>query len=228
MCYNISMKIIIKCLYCGIEKETKTTRKYIETGRNKYCSRECKSKAQLKGIYKTCPVCKKEFYVARASIKDYTTCSLICARKFPSAWRRYPALIKTCQNCGKEFRDRPSFNSKYCCVSCYRKNIGRKGGETSIEKRVKLFLISLNVFYEQEYKIGRYAIDFYIPRLNLAIECDGNYWHRNKSRDKKKNAFLKTNHIKLLRLTEDEINHGEANDKIRENILDQNLCLNLV
>lgn len=218
------MKIVLKCLFCGKVKEVETARKYIEIGRNKYCSKECKSKAQLKGIYKTCPVCKKEFYVARASIKAYTTCSLACSRKFPSAWRRYPAHMKICQNCGKEFRDRPSWDSKYCCFSCYRKGIAKKNGESSIEKKVRLFLKTLNILFEQEYRIARYSIDFFIPHLNLAIECDGNYWHRNKTRDKKKNAFLKKSHIKLLRLTEDEINSGKANDKIKDCVLNQNLC----
>lgn len=218
-CYNKDRNVDITktCPVCG---KIFTHCKSQET---KCCSKECSNKAQLKGIYKICLVCKKSFYVSRANLKRYTTCSLACAKKFPSAWRRYPAHLTNCETCGKEFRHTPSTNPKYCCFACYRRGVAKRDGETSIEKKVRLFLKTFNIPYEQEYKIARYSIDFYIPLLNLAIECDGKYWHKDKTRDKAKNQYLKRHGIKLLRLSEDEINSNDANKKIELQIFNQNL-----
>lgn len=68
----------------------------------------------------------------------------------------------------------------------------------------------------QEYKVGVKYIDFYIPSLNLAIECDGgqhydedNYFNKKNREtgrqtsmesDKIKEQYCKDNNIKLIRI----------------------------
>lgn len=55
------------------------------------------------------------------------------------------------------------------------------------------------------YKIQRQEIDIFIKQIKLAIEYDGYYYHHNnktKLTEKKKNAFLKENGIKLIRIKE--------------------------
>jgi very-short-patch-repair endonuclease len=133
--------------------------------------------------------------------------------------------MKACENCGKEFRHTPSTNPRFCCFACYRQAIAKRDGETSIEKKVRLFLQTLNIPFEQEYKMARYSLDFFIPLLNLVIECDGTYWHRDAKRDRAKNQYLKRHGFKVLRLSEDDINSGKSNNQIELHILNKKLKL---
>jgi len=207
----------------------------------KYCSRECHDKAQENKVMKTCPVCHKDFLVKRAYINRYKVCSRKCrlaktiyhqcARcgkiftvrkgrsKYCSEECYRPPVISTCKTCGKQFRRQPSQASLFCSVSCYR----RYTGESSLEKITRHILDSIGLKYEQESKIGRYSVDFFIPIVNLVIECDGAYWHRNKKRDARKNHYLKSRGYKLIRLAEDEIINGSALKLINQHILNQNL-----
>jgi hypothetical protein len=51
--------------------------------------------------------------------------------------------------------------------------------------------------------IGRYECDVFLPSLNIALEYDGEYWHRNKTqKDLKKNRALMNNGITLIRIRE--------------------------
>lgn len=66
-------------------------------------------------------------------------------------------------------------------------------------------------FYLKKYfpdAINRHSIlgvelDIYIPRLNVGVEYDGVYWHKDKyDKDNRKNLFCKDNGIQLFRLRE--------------------------
>lgn len=70
------------------------------------------------------------------------------------------------------------------------------------------------MFYLQEYGIevihtynGQgYELDIYIPSKRIAIEFDGYYWHRNKTKqDSEKNSKCRKDEIKLYRIREDLI-----------------------
>jgi len=67
-----------------------------------------------------------------------------------------------------------------------------------------------------EYPIrGSYIIDFAIPKLKIAIECDGKKWHpRGNIKDRNKNYWLKKKGWKVLRFTDKEIKNN-INDCIR-------------
>lgn len=83
---------------------------------------------------------------------------------------------------------------------------------TSIEKRVYDELKNRGLLFETQKLInGHFMVDAYIPKLNLIIECDGEYWHnlpKTIKRDRAKNAYLKKCGYNLLRLSETEINNG--------------------
>lgn len=53
--------------------------------------------------------------------------------------------------------------------------------DTAIEIKVKNFLIEEKIEYIEQYKIINitdfYRCDFYLPKFNVVIECDGDYWH---------------------------------------------------
>ena len=59
-------------------------------------------------------------------------------------------------------------------------------------------------FYDKinhRHKIEGIEVDMLIPKINVAIEYDGNYWHRNKEvKDLKKNEFLSSHNIHLIRV----------------------------
>ncbi len=44
---------------------------------------------------------------------------------------------------------------------------------------VRKWLESNNIEYIQEYNIGKYYVDFFIPHGNMIIEVYGDYWHVN-------------------------------------------------
>jgi very-short-patch-repair endonuclease len=50
----------------------------------------------------------------------------------------------------------------------------------------------------QQYKIDKYYVDFYIPKLSLVIEVDGERWHNNNEREKIRENLIK-NKYNLIR-----------------------------
>jgi len=51
-----------------------------------------------------------------------------------------------------------------------------------------------------------WSIDIYIPKLNLGIEFDGNYWHKNKNAlDKLKTKKLEDDGFKIMRIREEPL-----------------------
>ena len=56
------------------------------------------------------------------------------------------------------------------------------------------------------YKFGEYEVDIFIPELNVAVEYDGWYWHRNSyDKDIKKQNKLNEKGVKLLRVREEPL-----------------------
>jgi hypothetical protein len=67
------------------------------------------------------------------------------------------------------------------------KDIDPKGLKTRLEGRLR-------------------AIDIFIPKLNLCIEFDGSYWHKNKRElDKIKSEMLFEEGFKLIRIREEPL-----------------------
>lgn len=89
----------------------------------------------------------------------------------------------------------------------------KKANPSSIETTVALLLDSLGVAYIPQYRIKRYIVDFFIPSKNLVIECDGDYWHSLPGRvesDRKKDEYLASIGVQILRLPETQIVAGAA------------------
>ncbi|WP_170472913.1 zinc-ribbon domain-containing protein [Ruegeria arenilitoris] len=56
---------------------------------------------------------------------------------------------------------------------------------------------------EWRHKIDGVEVDVYLPSLSVAIEYDGDYWHRDKEeKDKKKQTIIQARGIKLFRVRE--------------------------
>ena len=61
--------------------------------------------------------------------------------------------------------------------------ISKKGYVTSYEKKIKLWLEKRRIEFIQQYRIGKYYCDFYLPKTNEIIEADGGYWHQDQKKD---------------------------------------------
>jgi len=60
----------------------------------------------------------------------------------------------------------------------------------------------------RQYSIDKYIVDFYCPKVKLAIEIDGDSHFIDKSAqkyDKKREEYIKSNNINILRFTNLEI-----------------------
>jgi very-short-patch-repair endonuclease len=83
------------------------------------------------------------------------------------------------------------------------------------------FLDDLDVEYEEEKTLGYYSFDFFIPKYDLYIEVDGDYFHTNPIRykngpqtktqqinaenDKRKNEYMQSENKRLVRYWEYDI-----------------------
>lgn len=108
-----------------------------------------------------------------------------------------------------------------------------KGYGSNFEKQVKSYLDDLNIEYEQRVRkiIPPYELDFYIPKYNLAIECNGTYWHSYyKNNDKKyhynKSKLCEEKGIRLIHIWEYEWNN-ERQRSILQNIIKNALNKNI-
>ena len=98
------------------------------------------------------------------------------------------------------------YTSKYECYDLF------VSPKSVWEEKIAQVLDNLNVKYIQNTKsiISPFELDFYLPDFNLAIECNGNYWHSEKNGKDKHyhyNKWKKCNElgIQLLQYFEDEL-----------------------
>lgn len=90
-------------------------------------------------------------------------------------------------------------------------------GYTSIELLVRDFLDENNIEYQHNKKVGRFHVDFIVE--NVAIECDGDYWHSKsgaKEKDEKKTRYLQGQGYVVLRFLGSDLinNFNDCKDKI--------------
>ena len=103
---------------------------------------------------------------------------------------------------------------------------------STLEYEIKEFLQNLNINYKQHYKslIYPYELDFYIPEYNLAIECNGTYYHstkvnKNRNYHYNKSKLCEEKGIRLIHIFEYEWNNNRQKP-ILENIIKNALGIN--
>ena len=93
-----------------------------------------------------------------------------------------------------------SRTKKHFCPIC---NLNK---QTSIsEKSIVYYLQKSNLEVIENYKIKRKEIDIFIPKLNIGIEYDGQYYHKNINKDLDKNELCKLIGITLIRIREPKL-----------------------
>lgn len=97
--------------------------------------------------------------------------------------------------------------SNECATALSRRNMPTKF--TSIEIAMAEELSRRGIKYDEQYNLGdKFRLDFLLPEYGIVIECDGDYWHNLpevKSRDSRKNAYIKACGYSLYRFWESEI-----------------------
>lgn len=194
-----SRRVNITCEICGKLKNVPAS----NATRYKHCSIEC---SMTRAVTGKCARCGKDFRYSKTEIRTY--CSEKCRR---------PPMIVDCLNCSKRFRIRPNLkseNGNFCCFRCYR----HFKGESSIEYKTRTILEKTAFDFKQEFVVKtKDVFDFYIPSLNLLIECDGDYWHSlpkaiKKDTQKQKDAEMLG--FNVIRFTETEIIQDDFADKL--------------
>ena len=79
----------------------------------------------------------------------------------------------------------------------------------------------LDYKFRRQYSIGKYIVDFYCSKIKLVIEIDGDSHFLDKKAkeyDRKREEFIKSNNINLLRFTNLEIYYDleKVLEKIKE------------
>jgi len=93
--------------------------------------------------------------------------------------------------------------------------------ETKPHQAMQSILANLNIEYVEEYVIDCWSFDFYLPKIDILLEVDGDYFHSNPKlypdgpitntqkinwyRDQKKNQFCNNNSLDLIRFWECDI-----------------------
>ncbi len=68
------------------------------------------------------------------------------------------------------------------------------------------FFHSVKNRFKIQTAIKKYEVDIYIDKINLAIEYDGSFWHKNKyKQDLEKSIEINANNIFLIRVRENEL-----------------------
>jgi len=169
--------ISCECLTCG--KAFKRTQNYLDLGWGRYCEKKC---------------------------ADYAK-TLTTGADHPL----YTRVDRRCKWCGGTFKAKPAKVKKkeatFCSRSCLGSySIRKQGGRvSSLEVAVGLRLEELGIDFVAQKRVGKFLCDFYVPSLNLIIECDGSYWHalpKVVERDKRKNLAIARKGLLLARIPE--------------------------
>ncbi len=68
--------------------------------------------------------------------------------------------------------------------------MAQKGHRTWIEKSMGNLLDLLGIEYIEQFHIDKYWVDFALPEYKIVIETDGEYWHQDKEKEKKRDSII--------------------------------------
>lgn len=113
-----------------------------------------------------------------------------------------------CKDCGKTFVDNLAniLQRIYPC-SCKRP-ISKSVNENELKKFLSTYFDEGELLFNT--RLEGYELDIYIPKLNIAIEYNGLYWHSEKVQSDPKNyhynkyILCKNHNIRLIQIFEDE------------------------
>lgn len=204
------------CLHCG-EMFTPAS------GDAKFCSVKCGAIANqiLSTVTLRCQECDAEFSRKKSRVTAQTK---YCSQKCLSASRRFPERTITCVHCGTTFTTRKTHVRTFCSHRCQRLSRLKQAKvvHSEFEKRVVDYVSELGYEVIRQHKVGRYRIDAFLPELNVALECNGDYFHcnprlypdgpsdpiqvNNVKRDERRAPILESLGYRLIQIWESDVN----------------------
>lgn len=116
-------------------------------------------------------------------------------------WVKRPEVrVKISRSMSQLYLDRPDILEN-------RKRAGRNqfpGNFSSLERTIADALDQIGLPYLHNGKVGRYWPDF-IVLGRVIIECDGDYWHKDTEKDRRRDAFLMDRGFFVFHLQESAI-----------------------
>jgi very-short-patch-repair endonuclease len=76
---------------------------------------------------------------------------------------------------------------------------------SSLEQHTASALRKLKIHFRSHKIVCPYVLDFFLPDLNIDLECDGSYWHsipKVKSREAKRDAYIKSLGMRVVRISD--------------------------
>ena len=131
-------------------------------------------------------------------------------------WKRYNFK---CSNCGYIFKDFFDYKHEILCPICNPGKLSSKG-ELEIRKYISDNYPELKIIPNDRTILEGKEIDILIPELNIGIEYDGIYWHKDREKyDKQKDIKALSKgvvlfHIKEKRTKKEKLKNFEIVDKI--------------
>ena len=86
---------------------------------------------------------------------------------------------------------------------------------TPAEKRVAILLKKWGVRYRSQRMFDFYIVDFLIPDRRLIIEVDGKYHLENKEKDIKRENYLKSLGLNIIRRQNEQVLNGDCEDLLK-------------
>lgn len=187
----------IKCNQCGIEVYKRKAD--LEQRKNYFCSRECANIYQARNKLEfVCKTCDRVFYWSKSRIKEHNP--IFCSIE--------------CRNNDEEWVRNATTNGNLAQQT--------KKGPNKLELLGRTLLEQLDIEFEEQALIAdKFLVDVLIPKHNLIIQWDGDYWHghhtklkngepdsRQKKRmmlDKSQDEYMKTCGYTVLRFWEHEV-----------------------
>jgi len=224
------------CKYCG--------KTYLGVKSQKFCSRECFFNSLKKRVMVHCVYCGKEIIKPKRFVDKFK--KSFCSRECQILYQKKSKIKKKCIVCGKDFWISPSKTKSNCCSHKCANLINNqkqqnKNGLNKLEKEGQKILLSLGlnkINFQEQKIIEGFLVDVFVPKYNLIIEWDGDYWHYNPlkfnlpdSRQRKKigydklfNSRLSQLGYKILRFWESEVYNqpDKVKNKIYETIQNSN------
>lgn len=81
-------------------------------------------------------------------------------------------------------------------VRDFRDNLYKN--QSPIEKIMETCLKRLNQYFEPQFVISPYIVDFFLPHYGIVVECDGKFHKEQKAYDERRDKFLKSKGYKVI------------------------------
>ena len=78
---------------------------------------------------------------------------------------------------------------------------------TNLERALHGLLTSAGMRHSLQRRFGRYVVDAYVPNRKLVFEADGSFWHQDKQREARRDAYLlaRSEIVAVVHLTEQDL-----------------------